>query len=534
MRRAKLTALLTAAIALGVGALGAAPALASHNETVFFEAPGDLLGAPAARQARTLNQLQSLGVHALRVTLYWRNVAPRPNRKHRPSFNQANPAAYHWGEYDSLISKAVALHWKVLLTVTGPVPRWATPHGEDIYSYPNTTDFGLFMRALGKHYGTEVKLFSIWNEPNQPGFLRPQYVHGTLVSPAIYRGLFLAGYGGLKASGNFSGMRVLMGETSAVGVKPAVPAPLAFARGVLCLNSSYKAVGHCSKLPADGYAQHPYSNSRGPFGTPPADDVTIATMGRLFSALDRAAAAGTIRRGLPVYITEFGVQSFPNPVVGVSLAKQAEFDAISEQIAWRDPRIVSFSQYLMRDDHPVGRRIVGFQSGLETYRGQQKPAYDGFRQPLVVTRTRAGVSFWGLVRPPVGPASAPTGSTGPTGPSGATGQSGASGASGATGASDATGASGPTGSTGATGATGATGTTRTSSRATTVLLQYSSNGGKDWRTAQTVRIGSGGAWTATGLFASHRLWRTKWVSPSGKAFTGAPTRAYTSAGRIDY
>jgi len=98
--------------------------------------------------------------------------------------------AYHWGAYDPLIAAAAALHWKILLTVSGPVPRWATPHGEDIYSNPNATDFGRFMQAVGKHYGRQVKLYSIWNEPNEPGFLRPQYTHGKLASAAIYRGLF--------------------------------------------------------------------------------------------------------------------------------------------------------------------------------------------------------------------------------------------------------------------------------------------------------------------------------------------------------
>jgi len=227
MRRAKLTALLTAAALLGAGALAAAPALASHDETVFFEAPNALL-TPATREP-TIRQLQSLGVHALRVIVYWRDVAPDPNHGRRPNFNQANPAAYHWGAYDPLIAAATALHWRILLTVSGPVPRWATPHGEDIYSDPNTTDFGKFMQAVGKHYGRQVKLYSIWNEPNEPGFLRPQYTHGRLASAAIYRGLFIAGYNGLKASGNFSGMTVLMGETSPTGVaSQGVPAPLAF------------------------------------------------------------------------------------------------------------------------------------------------------------------------------------------------------------------------------------------------------------------------------------------------------------------
>jgi beta-glucosidase/6-phospho-beta-glucosidase/beta-galactosidase len=188
MRKGWLTALLATALLatalLGMAVLGSS-AFASHGQTTFFEAPGALLGVPAAYQAKQLSKLQSLGVRALRVTLYWRDVAPKPNQKHRPNFNQANPAAYHWGEYDLLISRAVARHWKVVLTVTGPVPNWATPHGADKYSYPNTSDFEQFMRAVGKHYGSQVKLYSIWNEPNQPGFLWPQYVQNKPTSPTV-------------------------------------------------------------------------------------------------------------------------------------------------------------------------------------------------------------------------------------------------------------------------------------------------------------------------------------------------------------
>ncbi|MGD1051142.1 MAG: hypothetical protein ABR947_08745 [Solirubrobacteraceae bacterium] len=505
MRSAKLTAILTSAAMLAVGAFAAPAALASHNETVFFEAPRDLIGVAPATQAKTLAKLSSLGVHAVRIVLYWGEVAPKPNSRTRPSFNQANPAAYTWGAYDQLINAVTAMHWTVLVTVSGgfgTVPRWATPHGEDRYSDPNAKDFGQFMEAVGKHYGKSVKLFSIWNEPNQPQYLRPQYSGGKLVSPGIYRALFLAGYDGLKASGNFSGMRVLMGETSPVGVQSAgIPAPLAFLRGVLCLNSDYKPVGHCSKLPAYGYAQHPYAEGPGPFWVPPLDpnhdDVTIGTIGRLVTALNRAAAVGAVRPDMPVYITEFGIQSVPYPGVGVSYARQAELDAISEKIAWSNPRVVSFDQYLLRDDPLAGG--AGFQTGLETSKGTEKPSYDAFRLPLVVTRTHSGVSFWGIVRPagdndPV-PASAPTGASGTTGTTGSSG-SGA----------------GPT----------------------TVVIQYSNDGGRKWRTLRTVHTDSTGVWSASGNFASHRLWRTRWVSPSGTTYYGVATRAYTTSGAIDY
>ena len=234
------------------GGLGAAAALASPGETVFFEAPRDLITVtPAARQA-TIAKLQSLGVHALRIVLYWGAVAPHPNAKKAPRFNQASPKKYNWAAYDSLIDTVTALHWTVLLTITGgPAPRWATAGARDQFTNPSAKDFGLFAQAVGRHYGKLVKLYSIWNEPNQPQYLRPQYLHGRLHSAGLYRSLFLAAYAGLKASGNFAGMKVLMGETSPVGVQSAgIPAPLAFLRGVLCLDSSYRPVGHCAPLPA--------------------------------------------------------------------------------------------------------------------------------------------------------------------------------------------------------------------------------------------------------------------------------------------
>jgi hypothetical protein len=510
-----LTAALAAALALGAAAAPAA--LASHDQTVFFEAPQDMLGVSGTVQASSFAKLESLGVHALRVVLYWGEVAPKPHHRTRPHFNQANPKAYRWGPYDTLIDAAAAHHWKILLTVSGgfgTVPRWATPHGEDEYSYPNAHDFGLFMRAVGRHYGKLVKLYSIWNEPNQPQYLRPQYVKGHLSSPRIYRRLFLAAYHGLKSSGNFHGMKVLMGETSPVGVRAAgIPAPLAFMRGVLCLDNRYRPVGHCSKLPAWGYAQHPYTVGPGPFWVPPTredphhDDVTMGTIGRLVTALDRAARVGAIRAHMPVYITEMGIQSHPKPAIGVSLAQQAEYDAISERLAWENPRVAAFDQYLLRDDPPTRSRNPlsrwpGFETGLETYKGKVKPAFNGFRLPLTVTRTHAGVALWGLVRPLSdrvgGPASttAPSGATGPTGASGSSSSAAAS--------------------------------------AREVELQYSSDGGHHWRSLMRVSTDAAGVWSVHANFAKRRLWRVRWSAPDGHTFTGAPMRAYTSSGRIDY
>ena len=156
---------------------------------------------------------------------------------------------------------------------------------------------------------------------------------------------------------------------------------------MLCLDSKYRKSKSCGELEADGYAHHAYTTSAGPrFKPPNTDDVTIGVLSRLTSALDKAAKAGALPKNLPVHLTEFGIQSTPDKVSGVSLAKQAAYLAIAEHMAYVNPRVAAFSQYLMSDDPPRsdGYRYGGFESGLRSADGKPKPAYEGFRLPLAV------------------------------------------------------------------------------------------------------------------------------------------------------
>jgi cellulase (glycosyl hydrolase family 5) len=467
---------------LAASALAAPAALASHSQTTYFEGSQDLLSAKTRPHA--LVQMQALGVKALRVELNWYNVAPSPGSAAKPAFEATNPGLYAWGEYDKLISEAQAKGWKVLLAVTSPVPRWATANKKAPYvTKPDPKDFQEFMTAVGLHFASRVSLYSIWNEPNHPAFLLPQWnTNGTPASPRIYRALYQAGYAGLQAAGEAK-PRLLFGETAPTGYTKVDykrekskallhdVAPLVFLREALCLNSHYKKSGSCTPLTALGYAHHAYTTAAGPLYKPrEKDDVTIGVLSRLSSALSKAFAARAVTSNLPIYLTEFGVQSKPNRYLGVSASQQVEFDAIAEKIAWANPRVAAFSQYLLMDD-PVGGKpgssvnggTIGFQTGLEYLGGKAKPLYLGWPVPLVVSKSGHSYSLWGLVRP------------------------------------------------------------TTSATKVTVLVQP--KGSRKYKTLKTVTTNSLGYWTLhSSTQGAH--WRVRWISPTGVKYEGPPIAAH--------
>ncbi|MEA2193918.1 MAG: hypothetical protein QOG42_352 [Solirubrobacteraceae bacterium] len=383
----------------------AAPAAASRTQSLTFEAPRDLMN-PDLRDG-ALDEIGSFGVRSLRVILTWKSVAPAANEAQRPNFEPTDPGAYDWSEYEPLMAAIKARGWSVLMTISGPVPVWATQDKRDDKTRPSPSAFAAFVTAVGRKFGDQVDTWAIWNEPNQPQFLRPQYADGGhAASPGIYRNLYLAGVRGLRKSGQGDD-KILIAETSPRGNSNVV-APLRFLRGMLCLDSRYKKRPKCSALPADGYAHHAYTTRQGPFFKPPQkDDVTIGVLSRLTTALDRARSAGALTKRLPIYLTEFGIQSTPDTQQGVSLTQQVQYRAISERTAWNNPRVVAFSQYLLTDSEPTGpKQYGGFESGLRFADGRPKPSLAGFRLPLAVKRTGSRVSIWGLVRPATGATSA--------------------------------------------------------------------------------------------------------------------------------
>ena len=87
----------------------------------------------------------------------------------------------------------------------------------------------------------------------------------------------------------------------------------------------------------------------------------------------------------------------------MSLTRQAEYLAIAEHMAFVNPRVRSFSQYLLGDDKPRKARSLarygGFESGLRRANGKAKPSYDAFRLPLAAEAYGPSDVLWGRVRP---------------------------------------------------------------------------------------------------------------------------------------
>jgi hypothetical protein len=331
---------------------------------------------------------------------------------------------------------------------------------------PSAGAYGAFVRAVGTRYsGTyvppggsaplpRVDFWTVWNEPDYGPSLAPQGVPGHLTienSPRMYRGLIDAAWSGLNASGHHTSTdTIAWGELAprgesfwgvASGMKP-----LTFLRALYCVDASYRPLrGTAAQLrgcpttaagsrsfraqnpalfSASGVTDHPYMRWYPPnheFNPDPvnhsstAEYSTLGVMGNLTRALDRLQAVYGSRTRFPIYDTEFGYMTSPpkhSPeakvgykVYFLSPTVASDYMNWAEYLSWRNPRLLSYEQYLLYDPIKPTRAndFGGFASGLLSWNGVQKETYDAWRLPLYlpVTTVRNGhaLEVWGCVRP---------------------------------------------------------------------------------------------------------------------------------------
>ncbi|MFN2468574.1 MAG: hypothetical protein ABR521_10660 [Gaiellaceae bacterium] len=373
---------LSAAVLAAVAGLGAQPAAASPRLEVGIFDDGQTL----FNGERAFPLFSQLRVEVLRVSLRWggpNGVATR--RPTRPS-DPADPA-YDWRPYDTAVERAKSAGIEVVFSIVG-TPRWAND-GAGFNRAP--TDFGDLRRfayaAATRYSGTyeateqrflpAVRRWLAWNEPNNPVYLKPQLerVRGRVVyrSAIAYARICNAIYAGVHGT-LLAGRQVACGVTAPRGnndassARPSV-SPLAFLR----------AARKAGLRRFDAYAHHPYYGNRSESPRraprPPANGrpTTAVTLGNIQTLVDEVTRLYGPKR---LWITEYGYQTNPpDTFFGVSWNLQASYLKQAFGLARAHPRIDLMLWFLLQDE-PV---VSGWQSGLLTSGGVQKPAFKAYQ-----------------------------------------------------------------------------------------------------------------------------------------------------------
>jgi hypothetical protein len=422
--------LATLAALLALAALTSVPAGARTLHTVLQD---DNLALFSPRSLpQFVAELRWLGVDELRVSAEWKLEAPDPGAARPPAgFDPSDPAAYSSSSMrllDRAVRAAARAGLQVIVDPAFSAPRWATsgvpsgPSRSDPWYVTgiNVDQLAAWEVMLARRYsGTfipagertplpRVAIFTLWNEPNERGYLAPQWQHGVPVSADWYRRLLEVAYPAIKRVAPYA--TILIGNTSAAGADLEAPTggvpPLQFIRRLACVDAALRPVhdgacAHFRTLPADGYSQHPYERDAPPWVPSGAGHPDWGQMGdlpRLQGLLDRLVAMHRLAPGARnLWLTEQGYES--NAQLSDepwSEAQQAQLDADAEYLAWRDPSVQSFSQFLLRDtltEQTLTRRrqtanpsalLPGtWTTGLERQDGAPKPALSMFRSPIV-------------------------------------------------------------------------------------------------------------------------------------------------------
>jgi hypothetical protein len=421
---ARLLRPLLLALALCALAPAAAARAAPNLETGIADDAAVLEEPNPARAAQAVATWRDLGIDDVRLLVHWEAVSPRPADRGIPAgFDLANPDApgYDWAALDRAVALVRGAGMTVTLSITGPGPLWASarPSAGNHRLQPLPALYGRFARAVAVRYGAAVDRYVVWNEPNLPLWLQPQFTcrgrSCTPFAPHLYRRLVRAAAPAIHAAD--PGARVLVGALAPSGQSPrsrnAVMRPLTFLRALGCVDRRARRdrSGPCrgfKPAAAEGIAYHPHGVRRAPdVRDPQPDEAGLADLRRLERLIDAIQRAGGLRntlgrtRRFDLFFTEYGYQTNPpDRVTGVRPALQARWLQQGAYLAWRDPRVRSLTQYVWRDE-VVGFNGARWQSGLLFRNERPKPALRSFPHPFWADqRVARGVArLWGQVRP---------------------------------------------------------------------------------------------------------------------------------------
>lgn len=399
-RIALISALAAVVAGLAVGAATASPnkhnapaASASGHMLVGINDEADTLyGNPATAFA----VLKSLRTQVLRVNLYWGGTPWAVAAKKPADATDPGDPAYRWAIYDRLVRYATDNDIKVVFSFLF-TPAWANGNQARNVAPTNAKDLEDFAYAAAERYSglwippawqqdaslgignsplPKVTMWTAWNEPNNPLWLKPQYKRvgrtWRVESAFQYAKICNAVYNGVHSSflGPLQGEQVACGVTGPKGNdapksdRPSVD-PLTFL-------TSAKKFG---MKQFDIYAHHPYADkgTEAPNYKPKGAQARRIQLGNMNLLINRVTKLYGPKH---FWITEYGYQTNPpdKTIFGISWAKQALYMKQAFAMARKNPRIDMMLWFLIRDEPSIG----GWQSGLTTVTGRKKPAWGAF------------------------------------------------------------------------------------------------------------------------------------------------------------
>ena len=426
------------ALILLLPAVLAPAAQASPSQLSIMMDDDNLLYRGDAVRDQSLQRMRNLGVDVVRVTVLWSVLTDKASQSKLKGAGATNPRNYpvlNWDRYDRLVRSARSLGMVVYFNPTPPGPSWA--HGKAPKGLrsvvkkawkPDPGEFAKFVEAVGKRFSgsyrdendarqpiPRVSFWGLGNEPNQAGWLAPQWEKGKMVSPVMYRELYLRSRAALDRTGHGRDT-ILVGELAPLGSsnqgQRSPIRPRKFLRALFCESSrgeGCEAFDKYGPIRATGFAHHPYTKNVSPVTKDKhPDSITLANLSSLSRLLDSLARrTGNVKAKLPIWLTEFGFETNPpDPFSGVSLERQAEYNQLGELLSYLDPRVAGITQFLLRDVAPVASAPKSskahwftYQSGLEFVDGRPKPALQAYYFPFIVQQPGGFVAnVWGQLR----------------------------------------------------------------------------------------------------------------------------------------